>query len=54
MITAIDSMEKIAVAAAAIEAMMEDGLIVISDADIVRLVRRQPGAEASDATEPTR
>jgi PII-like signaling protein len=54
MITAIDSAEKIAGAAAAIEGMMEDGLIVVSDADIVRLVRQQPGGEASDATGPAR
>jgi PII-like signaling protein len=46
MITAIDSAEKINAAATAIEAMLEDGLIVISDADIVRLVR---SVEASDA-----
>jgi hypothetical protein len=35
--------EKIA-AAEAIQSLMEDGLIVISDADIVRLVRQTPGA----------
>jgi PII-like signaling protein len=50
MISAIDSAEKIASAAEAIEGMLEDGLIVISDADIVRLVRGQTVAEASDAT----
>jgi PII-like signaling protein len=49
MISAIDSVEKIATAADAIEDMLEDGLIVISDADIVRLVRGQTVAEASDA-----
>jgi PII-like signaling protein len=43
MVTVIDTPEKIAAAAEAIEAMMEDGLIVISDADIVRLVRQAPG-----------
>jgi PII-like signaling protein len=48
MISVIDSPEKIAAAAAAIETMLEDGLIVISDADYVRLVRSRP-AEASDA-----
>jgi PII-like signaling protein len=48
MISAIDSGEKIASAAEAIEGMLEDGLIVISDADIVRLVRGQTVAEASD------
>jgi PII-like signaling protein len=49
MVSVIDSAEKITTAAEAIEAMVEDGLIVISDADIVRLVRSQKGAEASDA-----
>ncbi len=49
MISVIDSPEKIATAAEAIEGMLEDGLIVISDADFVRLVRSQPAAEASDA-----
>jgi PII-like signaling protein len=49
MLSVIDSEEKIAAAADAIEAMLEDGLIVISDADIVRLVRSRPAVEASDA-----
>jgi len=48
MISVIDSPEKIIAAAEAIEGMLEDGLIVISDAEIVRLVRSQL-AEASDA-----
>ena len=38
-ISVIDSAEKIAAAAEAIEGMLEDGLIVISEAEIVRLVR---------------
>src|SRR5258708_9094064 len=37
MVSVIDSPEKIATAAEAIEEMLEDGLIVISDADVVRL-----------------
>ncbi len=49
MISVIDSPENIATAAEAIEGMLEDGLIVISDADIVRLVR-SGAAEGSDAT----
>jgi len=49
MVSVVDTAEKIAAAAAAIEDMVEDGLIVTSDADIVRLVRSKP-AEASDAT----
>ncbi len=39
MISVIDTAEKIAAAAEAVEGMLEDGLIVISDAEIVRLVR---------------
>jgi PII-like signaling protein len=54
MVSVIDTAEKIAAAAEAVEAMLEDGLIVISDADIVRLVHSQPEAEASHATIPQR
>jgi len=54
MVTVIDTAEKITAAAEAIEGMVEDGLIVISDADIVRLVRSRPAMEASDATRGTR
>jgi len=54
MVSAIDTAEKIAAAGEAVEGMLEDGLIVISDADIVRLVRSQPVVEASDATGATR
>ena len=50
MVSVIDSAEKIASAAEAIEGMLEDGLIVISDAEIVRLVRSHQLTEASDAT----
>lgn len=50
MVSVIDSAEKIATAAEAIEGMLEDGLIVISDAAIVRLVRSHNLTEASDAT----
>jgi PII-like signaling protein len=35
----VDAPEKIEKAAQAIEAMMEEGLILLSDADFVRLVR---------------
>jgi len=52
MVTVIDSPEKITAAAAAIEGMLEDGLIVISDAEIVRLVHTP--TEATDATGATR
>ena len=54
MMSVVDSPEKITAAAAAIEGMLEDGLIVISDADIVRLVRSQQPAEAPDATTTNR
>jgi PII-like signaling protein len=54
MVSVVDNPEKITAAAEAIEAMLEDGLIVISDADIVRLVRSQETAEVSDATNTNR
>ena len=54
MISVIDSPEKIAAAAEAVEAMLEDGLIVISDAEIVRLVRSRNTTEAPDATATSR
>jgi PII-like signaling protein len=38
MISVIESAEKLGLAAAAVEEMLEDGLIMISDVDIVRLV----------------
>ncbi len=49
MVSVIDTAEKIAVAAEAVEEMLEDGLIVISDADIVRLVRSSRAMETADA-----
>jgi PII-like signaling protein len=54
MLSVIDSPEKITAAAVAIEAMLEDGLIVISDAEIVRLVRSSKIGEAPDATSSSR
>jgi PII-like signaling protein len=53
-LSVVDSPEKITAAAEAIEGMLEDGLIVISDADRVRLVRSQTTPEGSDATSSTR
>jgi len=47
MVTVIDTAEKINAAAEAIEALVEDGLIVISDADMVRLVRSSEGSHAT-------
>ncbi|HEY2015605.1 MAG TPA: DUF190 domain-containing protein [Bryobacteraceae bacterium] len=46
-ISVIDAPEKIAQAAEAIEAMLEDGLIVTSDVEMVRLVRGRTVTEAS-------
>lgn len=48
MILAVDTAEKIAQATAAVEEMIVDGLIVVSDVEIVRLVRSRV-VEASDA-----
>jgi PII-like signaling protein len=47
MVTVVDSADKIAAAAEAIEGMLEDGLIVLSDVDIVRLLRSREVTEAS-------
>jgi PII-like signaling protein len=53
MIAVIDSEEKIKQGAEAIEAMIEDGLIVVSDVDFTRLVRSQPAGAPTDANLPT-
>jgi hypothetical protein len=47
MVTVIDSLEQINPAAEIIEEMLEDGLIVISDVEIVRLVRSRQVTEVS-------
>ena len=49
-VSVIDSAEKISVAAGAIEEMLEDGLIVLSEVESVRLVRGSPVTEAAHAT----
>lgn len=54
MISVVESGEKLSQAAAAVENMLEDGLIVVSDVDIVRLVRSNLPEEAADANLPTR
>jgi PII-like signaling protein len=54
MISVVDSQEKIAAAAEAIERMLQDGLIVLSDVDMVRLVRGHDIKEAPDAAGSTR
>jgi PII-like signaling protein len=53
-VTVIDTSEKIAAATETIESMVDDGLIIISDAEAVRLVRSGPASEVTDATGPTR
>jgi PII-like signaling protein len=50
MVSVIDTEEKISAAAEVIEGMLEDGLLVISDAEIVRLVRSSKTTEAASAT----
>ena len=50
MVSVIDTAENISAAAEVVEEMLEDGLIVISDAEIVRLVRGSQVVEAADAT----
>lgn len=49
MISVIESEEKLNQAADAIEGMLEDGLIVFSDVEIVRLLNSNAGEEAADA-----
>ena len=49
MISVVDSDEKLAKAVNEIESMMQDGIIVFSDVDVIRLVRSRPAAEASHA-----
>ncbi|MFB3778366.1 MAG: DUF190 domain-containing protein [Bryobacteraceae bacterium] len=54
MVSVIDSPEKIVAAAEALQTMLEDGLIVTSDVEMVRLVRSRMVTEASGATGTTR
>ena len=42
MISVVDTEEKLRGAIEAVEAMMQDGLIVLSDVDVIRLVHAQP------------
>lgn len=50
MISVVDVPEKIAQAAEAVEQMMTDGLIVVSDVEMTRLVRSRPTEGAHDVT----
>lgn len=54
MLSVVDAPEKIAAAASAIEDMLEDGLILIADVEIVRLVRSSNITEGPDASSSTR
>ncbi|HVN05013.1 MAG TPA: DUF190 domain-containing protein [Bryobacteraceae bacterium] len=49
MISVVDAEAKLAKALNEIEAMMQDGLIVFSDVDVIRLVHSRPEPESSDA-----
>ena len=53
MVSVIDSAEKLNQARDAIESMMQDGLIVMSDVEIIRLVHSQSPMEAPDAIQPS-
>jgi PII-like signaling protein len=54
LISVVESEEKLKEAAEVVERMLVDGLIVISDVEIVRLVSGSPSEEVGDATQPTR
>jgi PII-like signaling protein len=54
MLSVIDTADKIAAAADAVDAMLEDGLIVISDVEMVRLVRGSNIGEGTDASSSSR
>ena len=47
MISVVDSADKLARAIDQVEAMIVDGLIVLSDVDVIRLVHSQPQAETA-------
>ena len=54
MISVIESEEKLDRAAELVEGMIQDGLIVISDVQIVRLLHSNPPEDGADARLPTR
>jgi PII-like signaling protein len=49
MISVVDSEEKLVKAIEVIESMMQDGIIVLSDVDVIRLVHSRPATESSYA-----
>ncbi len=50
MIAVVDAPDKILAASEAVAVMIEDGLIVTSDVDVIRLVHSHPLTEASDVS----
>lgn len=51
MVAVVDTADKIAAATEAIEAMLEDGLIVVSDVEAIRLIRSAAPTEPSHETD---
>ena len=51
MVSVVDSEEKLAKAINEVELMMQDGIIVLSDVDVIRLVRSRPEQEPSHAND---
>jgi PII-like signaling protein len=51
MISIVDTDEKLAKAVNEIESMMQDGIIVLSDVDVIRLVHSRPAVESSHAND---
>jgi len=49
MISVVDSEEKLAQAINEIESTMQDGIIVLSDVDVIRLVHSRPAPEPTHA-----
>lgn len=54
MISVVESEDKLKQAAEVVEGMLQDGLIVVSDVEIVRLIHSSPPEETANATIPTR
>ncbi len=52
MIAVVEAEDKLSQATAAVEEMLQDGLIVVSDVDIVRLIHSHSPLEATDAKLP--
>jgi PII-like signaling protein len=51
-ISVVETEEKLRQATEVVEEMLQDGLIVVSDVDIVRLIHPHSLAEATDAKLP--